>query len=397
MSQTTFDQGQTRLASLPSFAWIAVTNKCNLDCAHCQRGLLKGQGLLKPREMSWRVFSKLESELFPHLTKIQFGGNNLGEQLLASNWDSFIDRVIKLNIEISIVSNGILLNKERIKKMVDAGVEFNFSLEGITGESYEKVRGCSFEKFLGVVKETCQEKINRSESGARVNLGFMLYSDNVQEITKLMGIAARIGIDRITINHFYPWQENQRQKSLVYHKEIANQMIMKAERLARELGLIVDIPSPFRTDNNHGISNPLDSNPLKPCYHPWNSVSIDENGNVMPCCATSVVMGNLERSSFTEIWHGWKYQKLRKTVNSSMPMSFCRNCAFRGIEIRSNKPLSFCSDEKILLAAIGSDIQTDSYRLMLRKIKKGLGKTSLGRKLVPYLMELYYRHGAFFV
>ena len=393
--QTTSDQGQTKLVSLPSFAWVAVTNRCNLKCMHCQRELLKEQELVKPRDMPWKIFNKLEAELFPHLERIQFGGNNFGEQLLASNWDSFFERISKFKIGISIVTNAILLNPKRIKAMVDSGGEFNLSLEGITKESYESIRAYKFEKFLNIVKETCLEKIKKSESGARVNLAFTIFRDNISEVTALMRISVQLGVDRVSITHFVPWQESHRHQSLVYHRELANQMLEKTEKLARELNLKADIPRPFRIDKNQDKPILNGIRPLSPCYHPWRSVSINEKGDVMPCCATSVVLGSLESSSFSEIWNGRKYKKLRKTVNSSRPLSFCRNCSFRGIEIHSTNPLAFCSDESILLAAIGPDEHSKSFTLLLRKAKNTLQKTSWGRKLIPYLMELYRRHVAF--
>lgn len=395
MEQTRFDHEQKGLVPLPSFAWIAFTNRCNLKCAHCQRELLKEQGLLKPREMHWQIFKKLEAELFPHLERIQFGGNNFGEQLLASNWDSFFERISKFKIGISIVTNATLLDSKRIKAIVDSGGEFNFSLEGITKESYKAIRGCRFEMFLGKVKETCQEKIKRPESGTQVQMGFMIFRDNINEITRLIRIAVKLGIDRVTFTHFVPWQESQRYKSLVYHKELANKMLRKAKKLAGELNLKVDLPKPFKIDKNQDkpILHRITS--LSPCYHPWRSVSINEKGDVMPCCATSAVLGNMGSSSFSEIWNGRKFKKLRKTVNSSSPLSFCRSCGFRGIKMRSSSPLSFCSDESILLAAIGPDRQTKSFPLVLRKFKNSLRKTIWGKKLIPYLMDLYHRHGAF--
>jgi radical SAM protein with 4Fe4S-binding SPASM domain len=395
MEQTRFDHEQKGLVPLPSFAWIALTNRCNLKCAHCQRELLKEEGLLKPREMQWQIFKKLEAELFPHLERIQFGGNNFGEQLLASNWDSFFERISKFKIGISIVTNAMLLNSKRIKAIVNCGGEFNFSLEGVTKESYMKIRGCKFEKFLGIVKETCQEKIKRSEFGARLNLGFVIFRDNIRGITRLIRIAVKLGVDRIIVTHFVPWQESQRYKSLVYHKELANKMLEKAKKLAGELNLKVDLPRPFKMEKNqdkpilHGIMS------LSPCYHPWRSVSINEKGDVMPCCATNAVLGNLESASFSEIWNGRKYRKLRKTVNSSRPLGFCRKCAFRGIKMRSTSPLPFCSNESILLAAIGPDKHTKSFPLVLCKFKNSLRKTTWGKKLIPYLMELYCRHAAF--
>jgi len=391
---------QTESPPLPSLAWVALTNRCNLSCSHCQRGVLRKQGLLALREMSVKLFEKLERELFPYLKRIQFGGNNFGEQLSASHWDEFFARVSKLKMDISIVSNATLLNSERIKAMVDAGVEFNFSLEGITGESYAAVRGYKFEKFLGSLSETCQEKLRTVGTGAKVNLGFTAMSDNIKEIPQLLRTATQLGVDRVTVTHFVPWEESQRQKSLVYHKELANQMFRKADELARELNLLVDLPMPFRTDEGRepgSQSEDKSSVAFAPCYHPWNSVSINEKGDVMPCCATSIVMGNLEKSSFPEIWNNGKYRKLRKTVNSDAPLLFCRYCGLRGIEVGSSKALSFCSDEDLLLAAIGHRGHRKSSRSVLRTFKNRLLKTRFGGKLVPYAVDLYREHGAFYV
>lgn len=395
MEKASSTQRLTTPVPLPSFAWVAVTNRCNLKCAHCQRELLKEQGLIKSQDMPWQIFNKLDAELFPHLKRIQFGGNNFGEPLLASNWDSFFEMISKFKIGISIVSNATLLNPKRIKTMVDSGAEFNFSLEGITKESYESIRAYKFEKFLNIVKETCLEKIKKSESGARVNLAFTIFRDNISEITRLMRTAVQLEVDRVSITHFVPWQESHRHQSLVYHKELANQMLEKTEKLAGELNLMADIPKPFRIDKNQDKPILNGIRLLSPCYHPWRSVSINEKGDVMPCCATSVVLGNLKRSSFSEIWNGRKYKKLRKTVNSTRPLSFCRNCSFRGIEVHSTEPLAFCSDESILLAAIGLDRNTKSFPLMLRKLKNSLWKKSWGKKLIPYLIELYRRHLVF--
>ncbi len=385
-----------KLTKMPSFAWVAVTNKCNLSCGHCQRRLLKKQGLIIPKEMSARVFEKLEQELIPSLKKIQFGGNNFGEQLSASNWDDIFARVSKFNIDISLVSNAILLTTERMNVMIDAGVEFNFSLEGITSETYESVRGCNFENFITTVTEACRKKAG---TRSRVNLGFTALRDNVTEIPKLLSIAAGLGVDRVTITHFVPWEEGQRQNSLVYHKALTNQILGKARELARDYKLLVDLPLLFTTDEspkNKDLSGDIAPMSLAPCYHPWESVSISEKGNVMPCCASSVVMGSLEDSSFSEIWNNRKYQKLRKTVNSSRPLSFCRNCGLRGLEVGDMKPLSFCSDEGILLGAIGKSDHARSSRYTLRTVKNSLLKTGLGSKLVPYAMEIYRKHVAFY-
>jgi radical SAM protein with 4Fe4S-binding SPASM domain len=396
MTRTSLNKKEKELVPWPSFAWLALTNRCNLECNHCQRKLLKKQGLIEPREMSWKVFNKLESEVFPHLEKIQLGGNNYGEQLMASEWERFFERLKEHTLGISIISNGTLFNKERIKAMVEVGVEFNFSLEGTNEASYEATRGWKFKRFLWVVREACQEKRNNPSTGVRVNLGFTASRGNICELPGLLELASHLGIDRVTVTHFIPWQENQREQSLVYHKELANEMLEQANLMAKELNLVVDLPKQFGEEKAQTIGDyPKDGwGANKPCYHPWRSFSVNERGEVMPCCATSAVMGDLERSSFSDIWNGPKYQRLRRTVNSPHPLPFCKNCGFRGIDNRSPRPLSFCSDEDILLAAIGNDGRIKSFSLMLRWIKDGLWRTGWGRKLLPHLVTFYRRYGA---
>ncbi len=385
-------------SALPAFAWVGLTSRCNLNCSHCQRMRLIKQGVLKPRDISEAVFDKLETELFPHLKRIQFGGNNFGEPLLTSNWDSFFARVSKLGIRISLVTNGRLLTPDRIKAMVDAGVEFNFSLEGATDQRYERVRGYKFKEFTDIVGEVCRQKAEKTDSSVRVNLGFTSRHDNIREMRQLIPLAARLGVDRITVTHFVPWAESQRQQSLVYHKELSNEILDIAKREADELGLVIDLPQPFELDevemqSARGQDRQLEA--LLPCRLPWTSVSINEQGDVMPCCASSVIMGNLNRASFSDIWNTGKYEKLRRTVNTGQPPGFCRNCGLRGINVGSDEALSFSSDERILLGGIGVDADSGSVS-GLRRIRQNLLKSRWGQKLNPFLTKLYRRYIAFY-
>ena len=396
MNQKGFDKDQAKLVSKPLFAWIAFSNRCNLNCTHCQRPLLKRQGVLIPTDMSWEVFGKLESDVFPYLKRIQFGGNNFGEQLFAANWDRFFERVSQFGLKITVVTNGTLLSSERIKRMVDAGVEFNFSLEGITAKSFEAVRGYPFDKFLDIVRETCREKNRKAEKGSKVNLGFTASYDNIGEILDLLRMADQLGVDRVTIPHFIPWEESQRQQSLAVHKELANQIFRKAEQLGRELNLKVDLPRPFRTDNpqeNADLPEEKSSKEIIPCYHPWQSVSINEKGDVTPCCAAGEILGNLARLNFAQIWGGFKYKKLRETVNSERPLRFCRNCPLRGIEVGSSESIALWNDEDILLAGIGHGRKVSSP--VLYKVRNNISKTRWGRRLLPHVIEFYRRYWAF--
>jgi len=52
---------------------------------------------------------------------------------------------------------------------------------------------------------------------------------------------------------------------------------------------------------------------------------------VQPCCMVMgddrVVLGDLNRSTFAEIWHGPAYQDFRRRLDSADPPEVCRGCA----------------------------------------------------------------------
>ncbi len=375
------------LKSKPLSAWISLTGRCNLNCVHCPRRSLSSppQNL---EDLSLESFHKLEEEIFPFLKRCKVGGNNLGEQLLAKEWDYFVDRIGQYSFECTLVTNGLLLTRERIGKLLEMGWSIDLSVEGGTESTYQNIRGGNFEKFLSVVKECCQQKRFFQETKAKIRLCFTTFYDNIRELIPLIEIGARLGVDEVLVAHLIPMIESQRVQSLVYHKGLANSLFEEGRRRAEELGISIDLPPPFpikrmgEEDSIEGAPTQWDS---KGCYHPWTSVSINEKGDVMPCCISDQKMGNLMETDFEKIWKGKKYQKLRKTVNSLKPISFCRHCALRGNDFTHVQ----CNDNRALLSFIGPTDQIDSEFFLKFYIKKNLRKLPWGKKALQKMKTLY--------
>jgi radical SAM protein with 4Fe4S-binding SPASM domain len=80
------------------------------------------------------------------------------------------------------------------------------------------------------------------------------------------------------------------------------------------------------------------SRKLKPtiqcsCTNPFSELVITEDGTVPMCCQdvfNKNVMGNVWQTSIAEVWHGERFQKVRKSIlancRSEIPM--CRECDF---------------------------------------------------------------------
>lgn len=375
------------LKSNPVSAWVSLTGKCNLNCLHCPKrsGVFESRNLT---DLPLQVFHKLEEEIFPFLKQCKVGGNNLGEQLLAKEWDYFVDRMGRHSFERTLVTNGLLLTRERIKKLLEMEWSIDLSVEGSTSSTYKNIRGGNFEKFLSVVGECSQEKKSFKKTKAKIRLCFTAFYDNIAELMPLIEMGARLGVDEVLVAHLIPMTENQRSQSLVYHKGLANSIFEQGERRAKELGISIQLPPPFpikrmgEEDAKDGTSPQWDR---RGCDHPWASVSINEKGDVMPCCISDEKMGNLMEASFEKIWNGKKYQKLRKTVNSSNPISFCRHCVLRGKDFTH----VHCNDDRALLNFIGPTDQVDARFLMKLFVKRKIGKYRWGKKLIQELKALY--------
>jgi MoaA/NifB/PqqE/SkfB family radical SAM enzyme len=67
---------------------------------------------------------------------------------------------------------------------------------------------------------------------------------------------------------------------------------------------------------------------------PWTTAYITANGNCLPCCISpfatqdyeSIILGNLFKRPFADIWRDHVYQQFRTALLSSQPHKACANC-----------------------------------------------------------------------
>ena len=77
-----------------------------------------------------------------------------------------------------------------------------------------------------------------------------------------------------------------------------------------------------------------------PCYIGWYQTWIRCDGGVMPCCRCNLLVGDLNRASFTEIWDSPPYQDFRIRSRTSDAMRYlpgtcrCDWCCFMPQNLR---------------------------------------------------------------
>ena len=124
----------------------------------------------------------------------------------------------------------------------------------------------------------------------------------------------------------------------------------EARKLAKTIGVdgilfksmqIMDLskPSPFlpenskysRYSNNSDGSLSLRGRFEDECWRMWSGAVITWDGKVVPCCFDKDAehrMGDLNETSFDEIWNGESYRSFRKQIfESRSKIEMCKNCS----------------------------------------------------------------------
>jgi radical SAM protein with 4Fe4S-binding SPASM domain len=393
-----FHEQKKLLQSLPTRAWLSLTGRCNLQCLHCPRTIIKNRNL-SSYDMDPDLFQRIENDLLPMLALCRIGGNNLGEQLCCKRWDEYLEKLAKYPFTPWLITNGQLLTANRIRKLVENDFSIDFSIDAATEEKYSRIRGARLEKLIKNVAQFARERQRQEKTRCKITFAFTVFQENIDDLPNLLELAAEIDVDQITVIHFMPTTEEQRYQSLFYHQNTANEAFNKAEQLSKKLGITLLLPPlyPFPRlsdqkdphlefdDGSPSNSKTCKNMTIKKCFHPWTSASINENGEVYPCCQSNLLMGSLKSSSFKEIWNNKKYQKLRKTVNSNNPMKHCRDCPLRGNTLTGTD----CENNEYFLRNLNNKIYYKTTNHAYLSTKAFLKTNRLTKRIFPTIYYLY--------
>ncbi len=165
---------------------------CNLRCVMCPwREMAKGathQGI-----MTQEIWQAIRPYL-PEAQSVDFTGG--GEPLLQPRLPQWIAEAKAEGCETGFLSNGLLLNEEKLEKILEAGINWIcISMDGATAEIYNKIRvGSNFERV-------CQNVANiarlRDNTQPKTMINFVLMNLNFHQMEEIVRLAGRLGVDQV--------------------------------------------------------------------------------------------------------------------------------------------------------------------------------------------------------
>lgn len=172
------------------FAWIEITNMCNLKCVHCYDEALCGSGSV----MSYEDFCYIINELLRNnIRKIQIIG---GEPfILGTKLKKYLDYVIGKFEYIEIFTNGTLISDEYLAYIKKNNIRIALSIY-----SYEETEHDKITNVVGSCKKSNTTVKKMSELGIEYHVKNVLIKDLSlgTKDTELYELSSKRDIVRLT-------------------------------------------------------------------------------------------------------------------------------------------------------------------------------------------------------
>ncbi len=271
----------------PPIVYIEPTNACNLKCIICPRSTMTR----KIGSMDISLFDKILDDI-TELGPSEIRLFNFGEPLLYKDLPLMVKKCNELGLKASFQTNGLLLNKDIMLALLEAGLDYlGVSVNALTEEEYAIIReGNSLVELREKVKlaKTLAKEMNKP---LHIHVNAHIIKDDQDarksDFTKFVAFWHDIA-DTLSISGISLFDKIEYLKGGTKQKAILKQLPKKPD-------------AEFK------------------CTEPFDRVIIKWDGTATVCCAdfdAKYVVGNLAKQSLKEIWHGEAFEAIRKIVKT---------------------------------------------------------------------------------
>ena len=186
--------------------YIEATTGCNLHCSTCIRNIWSDPIASMKQVTFDRILESLPR--LPELERVNFTG--LGEPLSHPRILEMIEAVRARGLAVSLGTNGVLLKPKIAAELVRLGVDrVVVSVDGVSPEMYENVRGTELEQVLKNLHGLNEAKKRLKSLTPALGIEFVALKSNVHELSSLsklahsLNAAARTGEQCTSVHRGY--------------------------------------------------------------------------------------------------------------------------------------------------------------------------------------------------
>ncbi|MDJ0719286.1 MAG: SPASM domain-containing protein [Prochloraceae cyanobacterium] len=303
--------------AMPSGLKIDISPLCNLHCTACLHAHPNGNETLEKQvfkaehKMTLSQFERVINEIKGKTSLVTL--HYFGDPYTHPHVDEMCRIASDAGLNTHINTNfNFAFTDDRIKQIVQSGLtHLTVCVDGLSQENYQLTRvGGRIKTVLSNLKRVCSFKREYGQAYPKVEVQYLKFQHNIDELEKATQIFQEIGVDQMT-----------------------NYWGMLSNYSDNDLG-------------KYNIFEPRKKKLLPRCLWPYFDLVIRYNGDVIPCCnnhrnglqhtttGDPLVLGNIFETSIYDVWNSAKYQKLRRFVSNpelvkletELKETFCYGC-----------------------------------------------------------------------
>ncbi len=311
--------GITGPLMMPAHISIEPTNVCNAKCPVCETG--NGSMARKRGMLDYDQFTAFIDDVAPTTSVLMY--YFMGEPFLNKRSYEMIRYARQKDIFVETCTNGDFVDAEGV--IFSDINQVSFQIGGLTNESHQVYRiNSDIDRVVPNIEALIEERRKHPESNVSVEVGFIVMKHNEHEVPEFLRWAEELGVDKANVID-----------PCVRTVEEGEEMLPDDRRYwfydeeAFERGVL----KPKHVPDNE-------------CTWIWNSVMINWDGTVVPCCRDphgKHILGNVFEEPLREIWNGPKMRGFRKQIATNQGgVDICQLCSGYGVpNLDRSPPLSF--------------------------------------------------------
>lgn len=290
---------------------LAITYRCNNDCAHCYNGRPRQYPELSTQDW-FKVLDRLWELGIPHIV---FTG---GEPTLRQDLPALIRHAEQNGQITGLNTNGRMLkDKAYLQTLIDAGLDH----VQITLESHDPVIHDEMVRHPGAWQETVEGIRNAVDSRLYVMTNSTMLQNNSPHMEETLEFLAGLGLKTVGLNALIYSGKGKNVGTGIKESELQN-LLVTAQRITtrHEQRLIWYTPTQYCHFDPEMLSLGV-----KGCTAALYNMCIEPDGSVIPCQSYYYSLGNFLSEDWNHIWNHDLAVKLRER---KLAPAKCTGCSF---------------------------------------------------------------------
>jgi GTP 3',8-cyclase len=305
----------------PVYMEVSPSGACNHRCLYCGLDFMGYKSNYLKADVLMERLSEL-GEL--GLKSVMYAGE--GEPFLHPEMAPIIEHTKKSGIDVALTTNGVLLRKKIVERVLINTEWIKVSINGGTRETYAKIHQSKPDDFDKVIENLSFAAEIKKNKGYKCVLGMqlVLLPENHHEVISLAKLAREIGMDYFVIK---PYSQHPQSKTDKYSTVKYSGFEYLSEELEKvnsdSFSVVFRSNAMEKWDNNHRDYEHCLALPF------WSY--IDAGGNVWGCSIylgdDRFKYGNIYERTFKDIWESEERKNSLHWVAEKLDVAQCRvNC-----------------------------------------------------------------------